>query len=90
MLEHTCSHCGRRYELSNLPSAGERIFTSPRINIPFSEYVYATCPHCHHRDWADERRYLGVLGPRSFYALAVAFLVGFIVLVIYLGFFFKV
>jgi DNA-directed RNA polymerase subunit RPC12/RpoP len=85
---HTCTRCGHRFELPALPSAGERLLTSPRTHISFAEYVYAVCPKCGRKDWANERRYLGVLGPRAFYGLALVFVIAFIAMVIYLGFFF--
>lgn len=72
---HTCSKCGTSFELAALPSAAERVLTSSRTHISFSEYVYAVCPKCGHKDWADERRYLGVLGPKAFYGLALVVMV---------------
>jgi hypothetical protein len=73
-----------------LPKITERLITSQRAHIPFNEYVRDVCPNCGQKDWANDRRYLGVLGPRSFYGLALASMVAFAAMVIYLGFFFKV
>ena len=86
MSAHTCSKCGHQFPLSDLPDPIQRIFLSTRTHIPFSEYVYAVCPKCGQKDWAEERRFLGVLGPRGFYALAFLLAVFIVVAVYYLGF----
>jgi hypothetical protein len=59
-------------------------------HVPFSAYVYAVCPSCGRKDWAEGRKFYGVLGPRAFYAIAIAVMVGIVFLVFYVGFIFKV
>ena len=85
-VTHRCSACGRSFELEPLPNAFQRVFTSGERHIAFGRYVYAVCPNCGHRDWADERRYLGFLGPRQLYALMVLLLSLFLAGVYYIGF----
>jgi DNA-directed RNA polymerase subunit RPC12/RpoP len=87
--EHTCSKCGTRFELQPLPRFKDRISGTQVGHVPFATYVYATCPKCGKRDWADERRFLVVLGPRSFYAIVLAISIAIVALVIYMGFFFN-
>jgi hypothetical protein len=58
-------------------------------SISVATYVFAACPYCDQKDWATERRFLGVLGPRSFYGVLLAVATIFVGLVIYLGFFFN-
>ena len=86
-MEHKCSKCGRGFHLAALPTIAQRLIISPRSYFAFNEYIYAVCPSCWQKDWADERRYLGALGPRAFYGLALAFLIAFVAMVVYLGFF---
>jgi len=57
--------------------------TSPRVDTSFAQYVYAVCPNCKHRDWATERRFFGILGPKALYALVLAFMIAFLVAVAY-------
>lgn len=85
-VEHTCSRCRHRYLLRELPNPLERIFHMRRAHIPFAEYVYVHCPKCGHKDWADERRFFGILGPRGFYGVALLLAFFFVALVYYLGF----
>lgn len=85
-MTHTCTHCGHDFELAPLPGFGDHA----QRNISFAEYVHAYCRRCGSRDWADERRFVGFLGPRGFYALALAAVTGIVALVVYLGFFFTV
>jgi len=52
----------------------------------FDEYIYTVCPNCGKRDFADERRFFFVLGPRGLYVAAVIFMLICIGSVIYFGF----
>jgi DNA-directed RNA polymerase subunit RPC12/RpoP len=88
-MTHTCTRCGHRVELAPLPTIRERLL-GDRGHVAFSEYVYVTCPNCGQKDWADERRYFRVLGPRSLYGLMLTISLAIVFFVIYLGFFFKV
>jgi hypothetical protein len=88
-LIHECTGCQYRYPLERLPTAGERLFKSSEGDISFDRYVYAFCPECGKKDWASERRYFGVLGPRGFYMLAVSFMAALLGLVYFLGFVWK-
>ena len=89
-MRHTCSRCGEAFDLPALPTPLERLSGTRRGHVPFAEYVYVTCPKCGKRDWADERRFLGYLGPRAFYGISLGVSIAIVGLVIYLGFFFKV
>jgi hypothetical protein len=88
-LEHTCSKCGAQFELSSLPTSRDRFSGARRGHVSFETYVFASCPKCGKRDWAEERRFLGMLGPRTFYGIALGISIAIVVLVIYMGFFFK-
>jgi hypothetical protein len=85
-MRHVCSVCKESFELEPLPTAFQRVFVSDERHIPFSRYVYATCPNCGHRDWANERRYLGFLGPKGLYALMIVLLSLFLLGVYLVGF----
>jgi len=85
-MTHTCSACGKSFSLPPIPGAVDRIFTSTRGHIGFGEYVYAICPACGHKDWAEERRFWGVIGPRGFYAVGLLLACFFVIAVLYLGF----
>ena len=89
-MEHICSQCSHRYELPALPSFSARLSGAAAAHVPFSAYVYAVCPKCGRKDWADERKFFFALGARAFYAIAFALTVAFVILVVYLGFYFKV
>ena len=88
-VAHTCSKCGHRFDLPPLPTFSGRLLGATPGHVPFSTYVYAVCPSCGRKDWAEGRKYLGVFGPRAFYAMGLAAAVGILALVVYLGFFFK-
>jgi DNA-directed RNA polymerase subunit RPC12/RpoP len=85
-LVHVCSKCGAAFPLEQLPSAAERVLVSKETHIGFGRYVHAVCPSCGHRDWANERRYFGVLGPRGFYALMATLLSAFLAGIYFIGF----
>lgn len=87
MDKHKCSQCGNEYELPVLPSISETLIERGGRHIPFSTYVYVICPECGKKDWADERRFWGVLGPRSFYALGFILALIAVIGVFYIGFF---
>lgn len=84
-LMHRYSVCGTEFALEQLPGV-ERLVGAGENHISFDRYVYAYCPKCGHKDWADERRYFGVLGPRGFYALVCALVSAFLIAVLVLGF----
>ena len=90
LMEHKCSSCSHRYSLPPLPAMSVRLQGEGAAHVPFSKYVYAICPRCGFRDWADERKYFGFAGPRTLYSLGLAVSIGIVALVMYLGFFFKV
>ena len=79
--KHLCSQCGIQFELNPLPTIGQRL-SSQSQHIGFGEYVYATCPACGKRDWATERSFLGFLGPKGFYALALILVCAFVGVVV--------
>ena len=85
----TCSKCRHRYELPPLPTPSQRMFEQKLAHVPFSTYVYAVCPSCGHRDWAEGRKYLAFAGPRTLYAMGLGVGICIVILVVYLGFFFK-
>jgi DNA-directed RNA polymerase subunit RPC12/RpoP len=63
--QHTCSKCGRAFDLPELPSAFDRFFRRPERYVPPDRDLYVTCPNCGTREIAQERRFLGGLaGPR--------------------------
>ena len=82
-----CSQCGSQFDLPPLPAVADWLSGSRGRYESFSEYVYVTCPNCGKKDWTEENRFLGFLGPRGFYAVALAIAVLVVVLVIYAGFF---
>ena len=76
--------------MAALPSPLAQLLGEGPAHVPFSAYVYAICPNCGHKDWAEARKYRGFAGPRTFYAMGLTIGVCIVVLVVYLGFFFKV
>lgn len=87
---HTCSHCGNRFDLPPVATFTDRLSGAVPGHVPFGAYVYAVCPSCGRKDWAEGRKFYGLIGPRTFYAIAAAVAIGIVLLVVYLGFFFKV
>jgi hypothetical protein len=85
-----CTKCSTRYDLPPLPSTFARLLGEGPAHVPFSTYVYAVCPTCGQKDWAEARRYLGFAGPRTLYAMGLIVGIWIVVMVVYLGFFFKV
>ena len=84
---HTCSRCGTQFDLPPLPALTDWL-SGPRGRYEsFSEYVYVICPSCGKKDWAEENRFLGFLGPRAFYAVVLAISIAIVAFVIYAGFF---
>ena len=73
-----------------MPSSADRLSGAVPGHVPFGAYVYAVCPSCGRKDWAEGRKFYGLIGPRTFYAVAMAAAIGIVFLVLYLGFFFKV
>jgi hypothetical protein len=80
--KHTCSKCGHAFELPDLPGPSA-LLTSPRNYYPLAEQVYAVCPNCGQRDWAIERRFFGIFGPKALYGFMLAFVIAFAVFVAY-------
>jgi hypothetical protein len=72
-----------------MPTASDRLSGATPGHVPFGTYVYAICPSCGRKDWAKGRKFYGVIGPRAFYAMGLAAAIGIVLLVVYLGFFFK-
>ena len=73
--------------MSALPNAAARVLTDPKRYDSFSDYVYAVCPSCGRRDWASERRFFGVLGPRALYAVVFSIVLGIVALGVYTSIF---
>ena len=80
--QHVCATCGLRFQLPNCPGAKE-LFLGERWHISIAEYVYINCPQCGVQEWAEERRFFGILGPRGFYALNLSLAVLAVVAVLY-------
>jgi hypothetical protein len=74
---HTCSKCGHPFELPTLPGPSA-LLTSPRNDFPLAEQVYAVCPNCGQKDWAVERRFFGVFGPKALYGFVLALAIAFV------------
>jgi len=85
-LSHCCSACGQTFALPPLHGAIARILYDSRAHIGVGEYVYAVCPACGHKDWAEERRFWGVFGPRAIYAVSLLLVLLIVGAVFYLGF----
>ena len=79
---HKCEACGFEYELHDLPTLFE-VANGGRSNS-IAEYVYTRCPACGNKDWAEERRYFGFLGPKGFYTvnLVIALVIVAVVLIL--------
>ena len=73
-----------------MPTFAGRLSGAVPGHVPFGAYVYAICPSCGRKDWAEDRKFYGLVGPRTFYAMATAVAIGIVVLVFYLGFFSQV
>ena len=84
---HTCSRCGNRFTLAPLPTFSKLVLGATPNHIPFGTYVYAVCPSCGHKDWAESRRFYGFMGPRTLYGVTFALVLGILLLVLYLAFF---
>jgi len=79
MTDQICVKCGKTFPLPSLPSAFQRFFLRNDRYVPPDTDLYVTCPHCHTRQLATERRFFGGLaGPRLMRGILYTF--GFVFL----------
>jgi hypothetical protein len=78
IIEHRCQQCGCSFELPAAPKPLD-IFITSKTHIPFEDYTHVICPSCGHKEWATERKFFGILGPKGLQTLVGVLVFGSIV-----------
>jgi rubredoxin len=78
IVKHRCKQCGCSFELPEAPKPSD-ILTTSKNHIPLEDSTHVTCPSCGHKEWATERKFFGILGPKGLQILVSMIVFGFIV-----------
>ena len=81
-LRHKCKACGLEYDLRK-PDGFIELISGKRHHISIGEYLFTYCPECGTKEWADERKYFWIFGPRLVYAIFLLFMSIVLVIVFY-------
>ena len=65
---HKCKNCGIVYDLPK-PDGLPELLSGERHHVSIGEHVFTYCPECGEKQWADERRFFFILGPKAYYLL---------------------